>query len=138
MAKTKAEPALLELGVDFKIVSVGDKTASVPVSFGRNALSLTKTVEHFCERRLTGCIIAKPAGWEGDEQALPGMEADTELHGTFDTAKVSVGGKSYGVNLSFKLNEIDVATIAEFAKRKGKLIVNEVAALPENEDGDEE
>lgn len=140
MAKAKTqEPALLELGVDFSTVSIGKKTASIGVSFAREAIELPKADEHFCERRLSCCIIGKPRGWDADEQALPGMEEDVELHGVADVSGVRFTSKQYTIKLSFNLNAIDVATIADFAKRAGRLVVNEVAELPEvGEDGDDE
>jgi hypothetical protein len=134
--KDKDDPKpMIEIGVEYGNISIGEKTASVGVSFSRGQISLTKAAENFCERRLTGCIIAKPAGWNSDDQALPGMEEDVELHGVFDVASIRFTSKAFAVKLSFRLNEIDVSTIAEFAKRSGRLSVFEVADLP---DGDEE
>jgi hypothetical protein len=138
-AKTAGTP-LMEFGVDFGNVSVGDKTCRIKVSTGRKAVTLSRADKDICERRLTGTILAKPAGWRSDDQALPGMDEDTTIDGSFDVKGVSFTTKALSFGLTFNVNDVDVSRLATFAQRSGRLIVNEVGPLTdgEEEESDEE
>lgn len=134
MAKARAaESPVLELGVDYGGVSFGDATAKVSCSVGRRAISLAKADKTLCGRRLTGTIVAKPANWSADDQALPGLEDDIKVSGVFDVKRVGFGPKDVSFGLTFSKRDIDCGVLAEFAKRAGTLTVTQVADL----DGDD-
>ncbi len=132
MAKKKTESAnLLDLTVAFGNISVGDKTARVGVEIDRGDLSVSAADKNLCEKRLTGTIIAKPPGVKGDQGAFPGMEDDTEMTGIFDVKGVAFSSDQIRIGLTFALASIHVETLAKFAKRAGRLVVQAVDDIPE-------
>jgi hypothetical protein len=137
---------LLNVPVDFSNVSIGDKTARIGVSMSRDdGPTLSEAAKTFCNRRITGKIVAKPEGSSADQASLPGMDDDAEITGSFDTKSLNVTDTHFGIGLTFARSEIEVAMLARFAKRAGKLIVNDVEVIPDppagagkNGDGEDE
>ncbi len=137
MDKKKVE-AVLDLPVAFGNVSIGDKTARIGVTVDRSSLSVSQADKHLCEHRLTGRIVSKPQGDHPDQAALPGMEFETALAGVFDVKGFSVSKDNLGFGLTFAIASIDVANLAHFAKRAGRVVVEDVEAIPANGEAEEE
>lgn len=73
-----------------------------------------------------------PAGWQATQEALPGMDADDiEMTGCFD-----VKSDSIGIGLTFSIKDVDVSTLAKFANRDGRIVIESIEEIPEGE-GDE-
>lgn len=133
MAKKKAPSSVLELPVSFGNVSIGDKTARIGVTVDRSNITVKKADDSICEKRLTGQIIAKPNGEAPDQGRLQGMErlGDSELDATFDVKGFSVTKDALSFGLTFLLGSVDVAELASFAKREGRLIIEDAEEIPE-------
>lgn len=134
MATTKEQPAkaaaVLDVPVAFGGVSVGDETARIGVTVLRQRLNVDAAEGVFCGRRLTGRILL----CEGDpDQQSFLADADCEVAGVFDCKTFRVGPKEIGAGLTFSLADIDVGDLAGFAKRSGRLLVEGVADLPDEE-----
>lgn len=131
--------AVLDIPVAFGNLSVGDKTCRLGVTIDRGTLGVTACDNKLCERRLTGKIVAKPADSQVDQGSLTGMEDDTVVPGVFDVKGFSVTGDNLSLGLTFAIKSVDISELAHFAKRAGRLIVEESEELPDggDEDSDE-
>lgn len=137
MAKRKEKE--LDLPCSFGGVSIGDKTARIGVSIDRSSMELEQADSTLCARRLTATLVSKPAGENPDQLTLDGVDADPTLE------KVSVDVKGFGVStdhltfgITFNRKDLDLETLANFAKRSGRVTIHNVAAIPESEaNGDE-
>lgn len=131
MARKKAESnGTLKLPVAFGGVSVGDKTARLGVTVIRSQLSVAQASKYLCDRRLTGRIVARPAGALAEQGSLPGMEGvDSEISGVFDVKGFTTSGRKISAGLTFAVSEIDVGLLAKFAKREGVLHIEGVEDL---------
>lgn len=137
MAKKKAA-AVMELPVAWGNLNVGDTTCRLGVSISRANLTVAEADKHLCEKRLTGRILARANGARADQPSLPGADDDTELKGSFDVKGFSATGKAISTGLTFMLSQIEVETLARFARREGMLTVNDIEDLPEESaNGDE-
>jgi hypothetical protein len=138
MARKGKGTALLDVPCEFKNVNIGDKTARIGVAVDRGELSVTDADKKLCEQRLSGRIVAKPPGSHGDQGALDGMEDDQIIDAVFDCKGYGVSSDSISFGLTFMLASVDIATLSHFAKRGGRLIVNEAEDLPAGVDADGE
>lgn len=78
-----------------------------------------------------------PAGWQATQEALPGMDADDiEMTGCFDVKGLNVKSDSIGIGLTFSIKDVDVSTLAKFANRDGRIVIESIEEIPEGE-GDE-
>lgn len=134
MAKKKEETGLFNLPVGYGSVNIGDKMCSIKATISRSNLKLSEADKSLCNRRLTGKIIAKPSGWKAEENPLPGMDHDLEMTGTFDVKGLRVTSDDIGIGLTFNIKDVDVSTLAQFAKRMGRLLIEEVSNIPEGTD----
>lgn len=133
MAKKK-EPDVLDLIVAFGNVSAGDKTARIGASMDRSLMTLPKADMTFCERRLTAVLIIKCNGDHPDQGTLDGMKQDDiELESVFDVKRLAFTRDDISFGLTAALGGFDVGKLAKFAKRTGRLIVNNVTDIPEEE-----
>lgn len=132
MAKKKNADSVLELEVAFGNVSIGDKTARVGISTERSQISISQADKNLCGRRLTGTILVH-ANENPDQTTMDGFADDIALPGIFDVKQIGITPKAVGFGLTFALAGLDVSQLAHFAKRNGKLIVNNVEDIPENE-----
>lgn len=76
MAKKKSD--VINLPVGYGDVRVGDKTCGIRASVSRDSFPLAQADKTLCERRITGRIIAKPAGWQSDQNAMPGIDIEDD------------------------------------------------------------
>lgn len=135
--KKETSELLLDLPVSFGNVSIGDKTANIGVTVDRADLTPTRADKELCEKRLTGRIVAKPVGDHPDQQTFEGMEADTELGGIFDIKGFRVNKDSIALSLTFSLGSVDVAGLAGFAKKSGRMLVSGSEEMPSKDDSEE-
>jgi len=146
MAKKRTNPPtnVLEFPVAFGGVSIGDKTCRIGISVDRSQLSVDQADDHLCEKRLTGSIISRPQGDLPDQGTLPGMAFQSVLRGVFDVKGFSVSADAISFGLTFAIASIDIEKLAHFAKRAGRVVVEEEESIPEagangdDEDDDEE
>jgi hypothetical protein len=133
--KAQANESVFDLPCSYGNVSIGDKTCNVKASISRSALKLSEADKKLCEHRLIGRIIAKPAGWQSSQEALPGMSGDDiEMEGCFDVKGLNVKSSAIGIGLTFSIKDVDVSTLAKFAKRDGRIVVDSIEELPEGQD----
>jgi hypothetical protein len=135
--KPKADAAQLELPVAYGNVSIGEETASITAFVDRKFLTLTQADRTLCGKRLAGKITAQP-GNDNPEQPSLMEDAGDELASVFDTRSFRVTPKGISFGLSFKIESVDVTVLAHFAKRAGRLTVESVSDIPEEDDGGEE
>ena len=138
MAKSKTE-CVLDIPVQFGKVSIGANSASIPLKADRSAISVSKADKNLCGHRLTGKIVASDS--QPDQGHFDGMDGTTgELEATFDVKAFTAKPKHISFSLSLSIKDIDMSQLAHFANRQGRLIVEIVEALPEDDDdsGDDE
>lgn len=132
--KSQSVDCLFDLPCSYGNVSIGDKTCNVKASISRGDLKLADADKKLCEHRLTGKIVAKPAGWQATQSPLPGMDGDDiEMSGCFDVKGLNVKSDSIGIGLTFSIKEVDVSTLAKFAKRDGRIVIESIEEIPEGE-----
>lgn len=139
MAKARSN-GVLDLECTWGNVSLGEKTARLGATIARSALKLAQADKTFCGRRITGKITAKPADEEPDQGRLAGMEGVgiSEMEETFDVKGLNVSSTHISLGLTFNIKDLDVACLAHFARRTGRLVVTDVSEIPESENGEDE
>lgn len=139
MAKKKAEE-LLNVGVAFGNVSIGDGTAALPIVIDRSDLPISRADRLFAGRRLTAEIAAGPTS-EDPEQPVLFDDMDHHIAGIFDSKSLSVKLKTFSARLNLSLDD-NAEALTHFAKRRGRLVVTEVTKVPDRRsrqgDADEE
>jgi hypothetical protein len=126
-SKAKAPETVLDVGVKFGKVSIGDETASLPAQMDRERMNLLAADELFTGKRLVGRIVV------GGEDSTPGqtqLDFGDSVDGAFDVKKMQVSRKNISINLAFAIASIDVSALAHFAKKGGRLMVSEVQDIP--------
>ncbi len=132
MAKKKPTGDVLDLIVDFGNVSAGDKTAHIGIQVSRDRLKLNKAEQQFCEKRLSCCLVMSSDGSHPEQGKLNGMDGDeVELEAVFDVKSIRFTADDIAFGLTGALGSLDVGLLAKFAKKVGRLIVNDVADIPE-------
>jgi len=127
-----------QIAVDFGNVSIGDGTARIGIKIDRNDMELSEAEDTLCGRRITGSIKLVRTNEDPAQKPISGMEDDQhEIKGTFDVKAISVSPKRISAGLTFSLKSIPFEQLAFFAKRSGRLMVDNVAEL-EVEDEDNE
>lgn len=136
MANDKKAARILELNVSFGNVNIGEDTVRIGITIPRKEISVSQADKHLCGKRLIGQIIAQ-AGKGGDGQG--GLfEAGESLDGSFDVKSFNVKRKSLSCGLTFSIASVDINKLAYFAKRNGKLVVDEMTEIPEEDEGGDE
>lgn len=132
--RTGSNDNLLDLSVNFGNVGAGDKTARIGVQLSRSLLSLAKAEKQFCEKRLTCCLSMSADGAPPEQGHLNGIEVeDVQLTAAFDVKSVRFTSDDFSFGLTAMLGSIDVGKLAQFAKKQGRLIVQQVEAIPEED-----
>jgi hypothetical protein len=129
--------SVLELPVDFSQVSIGDGTARVGVKVSRDKLKIRVADKQVCGRRLIGQIRVCPKD-EDSKQTQMFDDKHHQLSGAFDVKSITITPKALSFGLTFALEGLEISELAHFAKKAGKLVVNEVQAIPEKSKGDGE
>lgn len=124
----------LDIFVKFGNVTFGDHTASVSMAVARESLNIMAADELLCGHRLVGLIrVQSPE--EGNEQRnFDGFERP-EIKTSFDVKSFHANPNNITATLSFSLKDVDGSTLSRFAKKQGKLIVDQVLAIPAEEKG---
>ena len=136
--KTNVPANVLEFPVAFGGVSIGDKMCRIGIKVDRSHLSVDQADDHLCDKRLTGSIISRPQGDLPDQGTLPGMAFESVLRGVFDVKGFHVAADDISFGMTFAIASIDIEKLAHFAKRAGRVVVEEEEAIPANGDGEEE
>ena len=136
MAKKKAAEAVLTIPAGFGNVNVGDQIARLAVHFDRWQLSLSKA-DSLVGKRLIGTITAQAGNDNPEQEAIPGLESETTLDGSFDVKSFGFSKNGITTGLSFAIASIDLPKLCSFAKRAGSVTVEEVQDIPADV-GDEE
>lgn len=132
MAKKAKEPSMLDIPVAFGKVSIDTNTASIPVTADRSVLKVNVADKHLCGHRLTGKIVASDSA--PDQGHLDGMDGVVgELESVFDVKGFGVRRKKISFSLSFSIADIKVEELAHFAKRHGRLAIDGVEELTEED-----
>jgi hypothetical protein len=127
----------VQINVEWGGVSVGDATARLGCAIERGELGMTafgqigKAERLFCERRLT-----VECDTNDGQKRLPGMDDSLTISGSVDVKAYRVTRKAVGLSLTFQLSGIDVGTLAQLAKRSGRLTINHIEDVSEK-DGDD-
>lgn len=138
--------SVLDVPVEFGNVTLGDGTARLGIKISRDVLNINAADETLCERRLTGKVVL------GHENDSPGqttfVNSDYVVEASFDTKRYSVGSKTIATGLTVNLKEIDVEDLSHFSKKKGRMVLTGIGAIPggstdegddeEDEEGDDE
>jgi hypothetical protein len=131
-SNSKSKPNVLDVGVKFGKVSIGDETASLPAQMDRERMNLIAADGYFTGKRLVGRIVV---GGEDDTAGQGQMDFGDSITGAFDVKKMQVSRKNISINLAFAIASIDVGALAHFAKKGGRLIIDEVGDIPLDEEG---
>jgi len=134
-SKTTKPESVLDVPVDFGGVSIGESTARLGIKVSRDRLNLVAADEIFCGHRLTGRVLLGHIDDDADQMAMFD-DADVEVNGSFDVKGLRVTADSIATGLTFSLSDIDVATLAQFSKGKGRVIVSHVAEIPHDKEDD--
>lgn len=136
MASRNGNGAVLNVPVDFGGVSIGHATARLGVKISRDVLNIMAADEIFCGHRLTGKVIL--GNRDDAEGQTTFVETDYQVDAVFDVKRIGVNSDSISTGLTFSLNDIDVAELAQFSKGQGRLIVEHVSDLPDDDYDDDE
>ena len=118
----------LDIPVQFGGVSIGESTARLSIKVPRDAIGINDADQAFCERRLTGRIVL---GGGSDSPGQTKMfDTDIAVEATFDIHRFGVSHEHFTTGATFKLNEIDVAELAQFSKGAGRLVVDTIDVIP--------
>jgi hypothetical protein len=131
MAK-KPKDSLLELPVSYGNVSFGDHTATVGCKVSRGSLSIVQADKNFTGKRLTGSILARPEGAGPEQGGMFGADGDLHVEGIFDCGGFAVKPKNITFSIGFNLDDVDRATLSQFAKRNGLLTITQVSKLEDD------
>ena len=69
----------------------------------------------------------------GDVAAAIGVK----IEGTFDIKRLGIDPEHYTARLTFSRSEIQVGTLADFSKKKGRIVISDSEELPDGEDADD-
>lgn len=128
-----ANVPVIDIVVSFGGVSIGEKTARLGVNCDREVLDIDRADEAFCDRRLSGSVVLGHTA-DAPGQAVLFDDTDHVVRGVFDVKGFRVSSAKIGTGLTFSLNDIDVAELAKFSSGTGRLLVDEIADIPEDEE----
>lgn len=139
-AQQQQKVPALSCAVEFGGVSIGDGTARLGLKIDRSNLNIDAADEALCGRRLKGRVVVLKDGEQANQTTfLDGVRH--EVSSIFDVKRFGVAPRNITCGLTFSLADIDVEALSHFAKQKGRFIVDEVSAIPaddENEEADED
>lgn len=126
--KAKQEqPRAIEFPVKFGGVSIGEVTARISVRIDREVCNINTADEVFCGHRLTGLITLSKDD-NGQTKIMDDMHH--EVRATFDVKRIGITAAQVTTGLTFSLADIDVSELAPLANKAGRLIIENVAAIP--------
>jgi hypothetical protein len=116
--------------VTFGNVTFGEEIASIGVKIDRVHFSPQKADETFCGRRIQGTIAAGPCGGNSGQRVM-WSDLDHRIDATLESKGVSLKPEYIRATLNLCLRDIEIETLAQFAKRDGLLLIGEVEDLPD-------
>lgn len=135
MGKKKGGGNVLDIPVEFGGVSIADATARLGIRIDRSVCSVKTADDVFCGHRLSGRVVLGGNG-DGNGQKKFVDDLDHQVGGVFDVKRFGANQKQIATGLTFSLADVDITELAKFSKGSGRLIIDNVAELPEDEAGD--
>ena len=129
-AQADAPDGVLDVACEFGSVGIGDGIARLPCRFSRSVLTIDTADKCLCGKRLVGRVLILPADSDPGQTYLDGMDITHELKGSFDVKRFGVSLKNITASLSFSIASIDIAELASFASRTGRLVVDLLQDIP--------
>lgn len=123
----KNKPQLIT--VKFRTVTISNNV-SIPITIKRDWLALAEVDRLFTSRRITGSIVGRPHGVNGDQ---PGMldgndgNGDVALHGVFDVHGYCAKEREFTATLILHIVRLDAL---KFTARNGQLRIDSHEAIP--------
>jgi hypothetical protein len=131
--KPEADKSALVIEVKFGRMSEGGRFVSLPLTIRREVLDLETAAANLVCRRLTGSILARPAGASALQGGIPGLSdgADVMLAGVFTVGRFAVGKKVIATKLTFEIPALpkDQIKLFRFAGRSGLLTIESAEDL---------
>jgi hypothetical protein len=127
-----AKKHILDMPVSFGRVGVGAGTALLPIKIAREDLDISEADNTLCGHRLTCRVLVMPKGEDLNQQRMPGMEdSRLEIVGVCDVKRIGVSPDEISCGLTFNKKDVDGDKLFDFANRTGRLVVTNVAEIPE-------
>jgi len=123
---------VLDVPVEFGGVSIGDTTARLGITVARGNMGLETADDTLVKRRLTVDVILGRKDDQSGQKTLMD-DLDLQVSSVADTKGIRITGESIGAGLTFRLRDIDIASLAKLSKGTGRLVVHNVADIPEAE-----
>lgn len=140
MAKKKqreSSTAVAELPCTFGGSSCGKKTRRLGVSVSRSHLTPAQADRFLCGKQIGGTIIARSNGGSNQE-SLPGADQDPLLTSTFEVKGYGVTPDAFTFGMTFVKSALPDGTLDPFANKEGVLCIEDVSAIPEGSESEEE
>jgi hypothetical protein len=128
--------SVLDIPVEFGAYGCGKTVARLGVKISRTVCNIDVADEAFCGHRLTGKVVRGGADEMPNQTRM--LDTDTEVSGTFDVKSVHLTPEHVSISLSFSKKEVKGLDLEDFVGCAGRLVVNNVAAIPDDADDDEE
>lgn len=129
---TKSPPKkknLVSIPVKFTGVGIGVDTVRIGIKVSRERMDLTNADHYFCNRRLQVALIL---GHETDDPKQTTFEdVDHKVVGSADVKGFRVTTEVFSAGLTFGKNDMDVEELSGFASAGGRLVINDVGAIPD-------
>jgi len=113
--------------VRFGTMTTGGRFVALPVTILRSDVDLGTAGDYLCSRRLTGSILARPAGSSGQQSGIPGLDddADTLLEALFAVGGFTVSRTKINTKLTFPIpaGSREQSKLFHFANRCGLLTI---------------
>lgn len=118
----------LEVSVKFGGVSVGDATTRIGIKIERERLKLNDADRVFCGHRLTGRV---ELGNYDDSSGQGRFVPAEKFEGVFDCKRLGWDSSNITTGLTFIKKDIALDLIGLFAKGSGRLLITDIADIPE-------
>jgi hypothetical protein len=125
--------AVLDKPVQFKSVTINKTTGRLGFSVDRENMQLDQAADCFCNRRLLGKVVLGRVG-DAEGQTTMVDDAQHEVAGAFDVKGFRTTSEALSSGLTFSLADIAIDVLSLFSNRPGRLVVDEVADIPEEKD----
>lgn len=133
--KAKKEK-LVELGVEFRNVSIGSKIARIGFSVDRDELDIKDADGLFTDSQVRCRIVCDPnSKRDAEGQNTFGVTGE-EIDVVADIKGFRVTNDAFTSGLSINKNEADVAILGSFSSCKARLHLERVGAASTDHDGD--
>ena len=134
---TTKRKAKVSVACKFTGVSIGEDTARIGVQISRDGMTLDEADGYFVGRRLSGRIEVLGEDEDPKQKRLL-ADARPAIEGTFDVKRVGVDRKKFSTGLTFALADIAIEQLGHFAKRTGRMLIDNVDVLEDDKPDDEE